>query len=155
MFTRLFLSLLLTAAGGKIALAAGINGDPDRPVITGKLYSADKTGRPRRAMQSDVNRLKKLKPRPSIKCARIEYIHQCLTSRPMTLRRVSCRPGQTEAACCENARTYVTTRVCGPLRDRLKKAGKPYSPGIFVCKCTQQAPDPGIEPSEWNEFLRR
>ena len=148
MFTRFFLCILLSAAAGP---AAAANNDSVWMDL-GYPAKAAKAGTSRTASQLDINRLKGMRPRPSVKCARIEYVHQCLSSQPMTLIRTACRAGQTEAQCCANARTYVTTKICGPLWDRLKKAGKTYYPGIFLCKCVETArtlkklPDRPIRP---------
>lgn len=148
MFTRLFLGVVLGAA---VATQAFADGDPDRPMVTGPLHSAAntdsvwmdlgypvKTESSRRASRIDVERLKRLNTKPSVKCAKIEYVYQCLSSQPMHLTRVRCRAGSTEASCCKGVRDHVNSKICGPLWDRLKKAGKTYFPGIWLCKCIEQ-----------------
>ncbi|MFP3943222.1 MAG: hypothetical protein ACLFWF_04980 [Alphaproteobacteria bacterium] len=153
MLIRLFLSACAAAVAATAGpAAAGPAGDPDRPVIAGAARNADNASvwmdlgypirsveRARRASPADVNRLKKIKPRPAAKCARIEYVYQCLSSQNMTLRRARCRAGATEASCCKAVRDHVTGKICGPVRDRFKQAGKTYNPGIFLCKCIEQA----------------
>ena len=138
MIIRFFLSILLASAMGTGLAAARPDGDVNRPVIVGKLHNTASTGPARTATQIDVNRLKRLETKPSVKCARIEYIHQCLSSQNMTLVRSACRAGSTEASCCKAARDYVNSRICGPVWDRFKKAGKTYYPGIWLCKCIEQ-----------------
>lgn len=92
----------------------------------------------KQATTVDVQRLKRLRTRPSVKCARIEYVYQCLSSQNMTLVRARCRAGSTEASCCKGAREQVNSKICGPLWKRLKRAGKTYYPGIWLCKCIEQ-----------------
>lgn len=164
MFFRILLSLPLALAAG--STAAGTDGDPNRPVIVGKVWNAAAAGPSRTATQSDLSRLRRLNTKPSVKCARIQYIYQCLTSQPMHLKEVACRPGSTEASCCKGVRDHVTANICGPVWDRLKEAGKPYFPGIWLCKCVEQprtlrrglkvrpsgvmrrqSPDPNISPA--------
>lgn len=153
---RLVLSACIAAALAALPALADARGDPDRPMITGSVpnsrtaadndsiwmdlgYPVKSVERARRASRADVNRLRKIRPRPAAKCARIEYVYQCLSSQNMTLRRARCRAGATEASCCRAVRTHVNARICGPVWDRFKKAGKTYYPGIFLCKCIEQA----------------
>ncbi|MFW6027739.1 MAG: hypothetical protein ACOC91_02925 [bacterium] len=137
MIIRFILGACIAAIACGPALADRSRGDPDRPVITGPLPNAKDVQVKRRATRIDVDRLKKLKLRPTSKCARIEYVHQCLSSQNMTLVRARCRAGQTTASCCQGARNHVTSNICGPIWDRYKQAGKAYNPGIWLCKCIE------------------
>lgn len=89
-----------------------------------------------RASQADLNRLKKLTTKPSVKCGKIEYVYQCISGQTMFLKSAGCRRGETEASCCRRARQGVS-KFCGRIWALAKKSGKTWSPGIFTCKCIE------------------
>lgn len=90
----------------------------------------------RAASKAEVEALKRLQTTPSMKCAKVEYVYQCLSGQTMHLTRAPCRAGSTEASCCKAVRLKVNA-ICGPEWDKAKKSGKFWSPGIFLCKCVE------------------
>lgn len=88
----------------------------------------------RTASKAEVQALKRLTTRPSMICAKVEFAYSCLSGNALKLARTNCRAGATEATCCEDVRREAN-KICRRARKAARKAGKPWVPGLFLCKC--------------------
>lgn len=135
---RTFLGLAVVA--GLLTAPAHVLGAQPPPAagmdrnICSSHREAPLIAQPRAASKAEVEALKRLQTKPSMKCAKVEYVYQCLSGQTMHMTRVACRAGSTEASCCSAVRQKVNA-ICGPIWEKAKQSGKFWSPGIYLCKC--------------------